>query len=325
MTKTESKSKKKMNLAELYGKYGTFAILVVIFTLSSIFTRGFATQANLTNVLRQITVVTILALGATFIIILGHINVAYGSMIALIGVISTAIMVATGNVFVAVMGAVGLGLVIGAINGYVITKFHIPAFIMTLAVTTVARGSVLLFTNGVPVTGMGKSYTFIGQGYIGIMPVSVLILLVLFVLSWVMLNKTRFGRHVYAVGGNEQAAIASGIKSKNVVRKAFLFDGFTAAIAGVVLMSRMNSGQPAAGVAYEFDAITAVVVGGTSLAGGSGTVVGTIIGAVIVGIINNVQNLANVNTYWQQIVKGLIILTAVIIDKMTKQASSMKK
>ncbi|NDL67431.1 ABC transporter permease [Clostridiales bacterium F-3ap] len=314
-----------MNLAELYGKYGTFAILVVIFTLSSIFTRGFATQANLTNVLRQITVVTILALGATFIIILGHINVAYGSMIALIGVISTAIMVATGNVFVAVMGAVGLGLVIGAINGYVITKFHIPAFIMTLAVTTVARGSVLLFTNGVPVTGMGKSYTFIGQGYIGIMPVSVLILLVLFVLSWVMLNKTRFGRHVYAVGGNEQAAIASGIKSKNVVRKAFLFDGFTAAIAGVVLMSRMNSGQPAAGVAYEFDAITAVVVGGTSLAGGSGTVVGTIIGAVIVGIINNVQNLANVNTYWQQIVKGLIILTAVIIDKMTKQASSMKK
>ncbi|NDL66436.1 ABC transporter permease [Clostridiales bacterium F-3ap] len=314
-----------MNLAELYGKYGTFAILVIIFTLSSIFTKGFATQANLTNVLRQITVVTILALGATFIIILGHINVAYGSMIALIGVISTAIMVATGSVFVAVMGAVGLGLVIGAINGYVITKFHIPAFIMTLAVTTVARGAVLLFTNGVPITGMGKSYTFIGQGYIGFMPVSVLILLILFVISWIMLNKTRFGRHVYAVGGNEQAAIASGIKSKNVVRKAFLFDGFTAAIAGVVLMSRMNSGQPAAGLAYEFDAITAVVVGGTSLAGGAGTIVGTIIGAVIVGIINNVQNLANVNTYWQQIVKGLIILIAVIIDKMTKRASSAKK
>ncbi|WP_212505674.1 ABC transporter permease [Anaerotalea alkaliphila] len=325
MTKAENKSKKKMNLAELYGKYGTFAILVIIFTLSSIFTKGFATQANLTNVLRQITVVTILALGATFIIILGHINVAYGSMIALIGVISTAIMVATGSVFVAVMGAVGLGLVIGAINGYVITKFHIPAFIMTLAVTTVARGAVLLFTNGVPITGMGKSYTFIGQGYIGFMPVSVLILLILFVISWIMLNKTRFGRHVYAVGGNEQAAIASGIKSKNVVRKAFLFDGFTAAIAGVVLMSRMNSGQPAAGLAYEFDAITAVVVGGTSLAGGAGTIVGTIIGAVIVGIINNVQNLANVNTYWQQIVKGLIILIAVIIDKMTKRASSAKK
>ncbi|NDL66442.1 ABC transporter permease [Anaerotalea alkaliphila] len=326
MTKSENKSgKKKLNLAELYGKYGTFAILVIIFTLSSIFTRGFATQANLTNVLRQITVVTILALGATFVIILGHINVAYGSMIALIGVISTAIMVATGSVFVAVMGAVGLGLVIGGINGYVITKFHIPAFIMTLAVTTVARGAVLLFTNGVPITGMGSAYTFIGQGYIGFMPVSVLILIVLFIISWIMLNKTRFGRHVYAVGGNEQAAIASGIKSKNVVRKAFLFDGFTAAIAGVVLMSRMNSGQPAAGLAYEFDAITAVVVGGTSLAGGSGTVVGTIIGAVIVGIINNVQNLANVNTYWQQIVKGLIILIAVIIDKMTKRASSAKK
>jgi inositol transport system permease protein len=224
----------------------------------------------------------------------------------------------------AILAAVGLGLLIGAANGFVITKFGIPAFIMTLAVTTVARGTVLLYTNANPISGMGKSFAFIGQGYVGFMPFSVILLILLFIISWILLNKTIFGRHLYAVGGNENAATASGIRSKRVVVKAFLLDGLTTAIAGVVLMSRINSGQPAAGVSYEFDAITAVVVGGTSLAGGSGTVVGTIIGAIIVGIINNILNLSNVNTYWQQIAKGLIILVAVIADVVNKRASGRR-
>jgi inositol transport system permease protein len=279
----------------------------------------------LTNVLRQITVVTILALGATFVIILGHINVAYGSEIALTGCIACAAMVATNSVPLAILAALAVGLVIGCINGYVITKFGIPAFIMTLAVTTVARGSVLLFTKGAPITGMGSQFLVIGQGNWGFMPVSVLILLILFIITWILLNKTSFGRYIFAVGGNENAAIASSIKSKVVVMKAFILDGALTAIAGVVLMSRINSGQPAAGVSYEFDAITAVVVGGTSLAGGSGTIVGTIVGAIIVGIINNVQNLLNVNTYWQQIVKGLIILFAVILDVIAKQRAKFRK
>jgi inositol transport system permease protein len=193
---------------------------------------------------------------------------------------------------------------------------------MTLALTTIARGAVLLFTNANPITGMGKSFTFIGQGYIGIIPVSVLILIVLFCVAWTLLNKTAFGRHLYAVGGNINAATASGIKSNLVVCKAFIFDGIMCAVAGIILMSRINSGQPSAGVSYEFDAITAVVVGGTSLAGGSGTIGGTIIGAIIVGIINNVQNLLNVNTYWQQVIRGLIILLAVIIDVLAKRANA---
>ena len=302
-----------------------FFILIVIFAVCSVFVDGFFTQANLTNILRQITVVTILALGATFIIILGHINVAYGSVIALTGCVACAVMVSTGSVMLSVLAALSLGLGIGCINGYVITKFRIPAFIMTLAVTTVARGSALLFTKGAPVTGMGPEFLVIGQGNLGFIPVSGLILVVLFAITWVLLNKTTFGRYVYAVGGNENAAIASGVKSKLVVIKAFILDGILTAIAGIVLMSRINSGQPAAGVAYEFDAITAVVVGGTSLSGGSGAIVGTIVGAVIVGIINNVQNLLDVHTYWQQIVKGLIILFAVILDIISKNRANRRK
>lgn len=306
-------------------KNGIVFILVGILLISSIFVDGFFTPTNLTNVLRQIAVVTIIALGATFVIILGHINVAYGSEIALIGTVSCSVMVSTNSVVIAVLAALLLGVIIGGINGIIITKFNIPAFIMTLAMTTIARGAVLLFTGGVPIAGMGQRFLFIGQGNIIFIPVSVLVLLILFIITWVLLNKTCFGRYVFAVGGNANAAIASGIKTKNVVIKAFVLDGALTAIAGVVLMSRINSGQPAAGVSYEFDAITAVVVGGTSLAGGYGSIAGTVMGAVIVGIINNVQNILNINTYWQQIVKGLIILFAVILDILSKRRAKIAK
>jgi inositol transport system permease protein len=305
--------------AEPIRKNGIFLILVLLFLLSSIFVRGFFSPVNLTNVLRQITVVTIIALGATFVIILGHINVSYGSCVALIGCLACKVMVSSGSLPLALASGFALGLFIGIVNGTLITKFGIPAFVMTLAVTTIARGVVLLFTSARPVTGMAPEFKFIGQGSLGIIPVSVLIMAVLFIISWVMLNKTAFGRHLFATGGNEQAALASGVKTKSIVRKAFLFDGFMTAVAGIVMMSRLNSGQPASGIGYEFDAITAVVVGGTSLAGGSGSVVGTIIGAVIVGILNNCLNLLNVNTYVQQITKGMIILIAVIVDMMSKR------
>jgi inositol transport system permease protein len=303
------------------GKNGILFILVILFIVCSIFVNGFSTPANLTNVLRQITVVTILAFGATFVIILGHINVAYGSVIALIGTIVCSVMVNTNNLFLSLLVGIVLGLIVGSINGIIITTFNIPAFIMTLAMTTVARGAILLYTNANPITGMDKSFSFIGQGYIGVIPIPVLILLVLFIILWILLNKTVFGRHLYAVGGNINAANASGIKVKRVIYLAFVLDGLMCAVAGIVLMSRLNSGQPAAGVSYEFDAITAVVVGGTSLSGGIGTITGTVIGAVIVGIINNVQNLLNVNAYWQQVVKGLIILLAVILDIVFKNKS----
>lgn len=323
---------KKFNFGEFYGKWGTLMILVIIVILAALFVPNFVKPRNISNILLQNGVVAMLAFGATFIIILGHTNIGYGSELAFIGCISCLLMNKLQDsmspalaAFISVLAAMATGLVIGAISGLVITKFNIPAFIMTLAVMTMARGGALLITNGTPVSGMDEAFSWLGQGYIGPIPTSVMIMIILFVLAWVLLNKTAFGRHIYAVGGNESAAIASGIKSKMVIKKAFLLDGVITGIAAVVFMARQASGTPAGGLAYEFDAITAVIVGGTSISGGSGNVVGTIIGAIIVGIINNVQNLLHVNTYWQQVIKGVVILLAIIIDVVSKRAAAKAK
>jgi inositol transport system permease protein len=313
-----------MNFAHIYRKYGTILIFVGICILASILSPTFLTEANLTNVLRQVVVVSLLACGVTFIIILGHIDVSLGSVLALAGVIAASVMAMTGSIALAVVAGLVVGAVIGLINGIVITFFRIPSFIMTLATTTVARGVALLYTGGSPISGLGD-FKIIGQGAIGPVPISVLILILFVIISWTLLNKTKFGRYVYAVGGNQRAALASGINPDSIVIKAFVFNGILCAVAGIILMSRINSGQPAAGVGYEFDAITAVVVGGTSLMGGTGTITGTIIGSLIIGVINNILNLLNVSSYWQQIIKGLIIAIAVILDVWTKSARSKKK
>ncbi len=314
----------EMNFAQIYRKYGTILIFVGICILASLLSPTFLTEANLTNVLRQVVVVSLLACGVTFIIILGHIDVSLGSVLALCGVMAASVMAMTGSITLAVIAGVIVGAAIGLVNGLVITFFRIPSFIMTLATTTVARGLALLYTGGSPISGLGD-FKLIGQGSLGPFPISVLILVAFVVVSWVLLNKTKFGRYVYAVGGNQRAALASGINPNSIVIKAFVFNGILCAVAGIVLMSRINSGQPAAGVGYEFDAITAVVVGGTSLMGGTGTITGTIIGSMIIGVINNILNLMNVSSYWQQIIKGLIIAIAVILDVWTKSARTKKK
>lgn len=315
---------KNMGFAEIYRKYGTILIFIGIFVFSSFLNETFLTTGNLTNVLRQVVVVSLLACGVTFIIILGHIDVSLGSVLALTGTLAASVMSLMGNIYLTISAGIGAGVVVGLVNGYVITYFKIPSFIMTLAMTTVARGAILLYTAGVPVSGLGD-FQVIGQGNIGPVPISVLILIFVVMVSWVLLNRTKFGRHVYAVGGNAKAALASGINTDGVLRRAFVFNGILVSIAGIVLMSRINSGQPAGGVSYEFDAITAVVVGGTSLMGGTGTITGTVIGAMIIGVINNILNLMNVSSYWQQIVKGVIIAVAVILDVKTKSGSARKK
>lgn len=319
---------KRFNFGEFYGRWGTLMILIIIVVLASVFVPNFVKPRNLSNILLQNGVVAMLAFGATFIIILGHTNIGYGSELAFIGCIACLLMIRLQEIMppalaavITVIAAIIIGLSIGALSGYIITKFNIPAFIMTLAIMTMARGGALLITNGTPVSGMDAAFNWLGQGFIGPVPTSVAIMLVLFTTAWILLNKTVFGRHIYAVGGNENAAIASGIKSKTVIKKAFLLDGAITGIAAVVFMARQASGTPAGGLAYEFDAITAVIVGGTSIAGGSGNVSGTIIGAIIVGIINNVQNLLHVNTYWQQVIKGVVILLAIILDVVTKRAA----
>lgn len=316
---------RQMGFAEIYRRFGTILIFIGIFALAASLNETFLTSGNLTNVLRQVVVVSLLACGVTFIIILGHIDVSLGSVVALTGTLAASVMSLTGNLPLALAAGIGAGIVTGLINGWVITTFKIPSFIMTLAMTTVARGAILLYTEGVPVSGLGDDFKLIGQGNVGPVPISVIILLAVILVAWVLLNRTKFGRHLYAVGGNAKAALASGINTDSVLRRAFIFNGILAAIAGIVLMSRVNSGQPAAGVAYEFDAITAVVVGGTSLMGGTGTITGTIIGSMIIGVINNILNLMNVSSYWQQIVKGLIIAVAVILDVKTKTGGASKK
>lgn len=328
----KKQSSKKFNFGEFYGKWGTLCLLLIIIVLASVFVPNFVKPRNISNILLQNAVVAILAFGATFIIILGHTNIGYGSELAFIGCTACLLMNKLQDMMppmvaaiISIIAAMVMGLIIGAISGAIITKFEIPAFIMTLAVMSIARGGALLITNGTPVSGMNDAFNWFGQGYLGPIPVSVIIMVVLFIVTWILLNKTCFGRHIYAVGGNEKAAIASGINSKRVIKKAFILDGAITGIAAVVFMARQASGTPAGGLSYEFDAITAVVVGGTSIAGGSGNVVGTVIGALIVGIINNVQNLLHVNTYWQQVVKGLVILLAIIIDVVTKRAAAKAK
>lgn len=318
---TEKKSGNKLNFGQFYGKYGIFIILAVVFVVSAVSVPGFLSVYNLTNVLLAITCTTVLALGATFIIILGHINIAYGSELALIGCAACLVDVATGSVIAAIAVALILGLVLGALCGFIITKFSIPAFIMTLALTEAARGGAVIITRGNTIAGISEGYRFIGQGYIGPIPMAVIILIIAFIIMWIILNKTPYGRYIYAVGGNTKAAEASGINPNKVVFKAYLLDGLLTGVASLLLMGRLNSGVPGAGLTYEMDAITAVVVGGTSMAGGSGTLFGTIIGAIIVGIINNVQTLIGIDSNIQKIVKGLIIVGAVIIDVVTKRSA----
>lgn len=320
---SKDKEKKGFNFGQFYGKYGIFIILAIIFVAASVGVPGFLSAYNLTSVLLAISCTTTLALGATFIIILGHINIAYGSELAFIGCAACMVNVSTGSLLASIAVALLLGILFGAISGFIITKFSIPAFIMTLALTEAARGGAVLLTKGQTISGLTKSFTAMGQGYIGPIPIAVLILVLAFVAMWIILNKTPYGRYIYAVGGNDKAAEASGINPKAVVFKAYLLDGVLTGIASLLLMARLNSGVPGAGVSYEMDAITGVIVGGTSMSGGSGTLFGTIVGAVIVGIINNVQTLVGVDSNVQKIVKGVIIVGAVIIDVVTK--SSAKK
>lgn len=321
----ETKTRKKYNFGELYGKYGIFLLLVAIFLIASLLSRDFLTLYNLSNILKQITVVSILALGMIFVIILGMIDCSQGSQLALIGCATCLVNIATGNIVITILFGILFGAAIGCLNGFIISKFDVPAFIMTLAMTEIARGGALLISGGKTIKGLTSNFSYVGQGYLfGVFPVSVLILLILIVVAYLVLHKSVIGRYVYAVGGNAAAARASGINPNRIIISAYMIEGIMVGIGSFVFMSRMNSGPPASGVGYEFDAITACVVGGASLAGGTGTIIGAIIGSVIVGIINNIQNLMNVNSYWQQVVKGVVILFAVIVDVLSKRSAAKK-
>jgi len=306
-----------MTLAKNYlSRYGILIALLVICIILSIATPYFFTVQNLVIVLRQVSVNGILAIGVTFVIIAGGIDLSLGSVVALTGV-AAASFAHTGAYPLIVPLLIGLltGALVGVINGLTITLGRVAPFIVTLGMMTMARGLALVWSNGRPVTNLSPAFNFIGGGDVLYIPVPILLFVLVIFVAYILLNYTTTGRYIYAVGGNEQAARASGIRVNAVKMFAYIMCSGLAALAGIVLAARITTGQPNAGIAYELDAIAAVVIGGTSLLGGRGTVTGTVIGVLIIGVINNGLDLLNVSSYYQQIIKGVIIIGAVLIDR----------
>ena len=305
----------KIYFKENLGIIVAFLVLCVFLSVFPKTSGSFFTRQNIFNVLRQISTNLFLACGMTMVIILGGIDLSVGSIIALSGCISAG-CVARYNLPLPIALLMGLlvGLLVGMFNGAVISKTTIPAFIVTLATMNIAKGLAYVYTGGSPVRVVTKEWQFLGAGYVGIFPTPVVILVIVLIITAIIMNKTKMGRHMYAVGGNQQAAEFSGIKVEKVKFFVHAFSGLMAGLAGIVLASRMYSGQPTAGDGAEMDAIAAVVVCGTSMAGGSGKIGGTIIGGLIIGVLNNGLNLLNVNSFWQYVVKGVVILLAVFLD-----------
>ncbi len=305
----------KIYFKENLGIIVAFLVLCVFLSVFPKTSGSFFTRQNIFNVLRQISTNLFLACGMTMVIILGGIDLSVGSIIALSGCISAG-CVARYNLPLPIALLMGrlVGLLVAMFNGAVISKTTIPAFIVTLATMNIAKGLAYVYTGGSPVRVVTKEWQFLGAGYVGIFPTPVVILVIVLIITAIIMNKTKMGRHMYAVGGNQQAAEFSGIKVEKVKFFVHAFSGLMAGLAGIVLASRMYSGQPTAGDGAEMDAIAAVVVGGTSMAGGSGKIGGTIIGGLIIGVLNNGLNLLNVNSFWQYVVKGVVILLAVFLD-----------
>ncbi len=302
-------------------RYSIFIILLVVFVAASFLSPNFLSSDNLFNVLRQVAVITILAYGAMTLIIGGMIDLSAGAVMAFAGVASVMAYKATDNLLLAFLVGIAVGVICNLINAVLVATLRTPAFIVTLGMMLMARGAVLELTQGQNVLQLGD-FILIGQGNIGWLPIPVIILLILTVIVWYLMNQTRYGRSVYAVGGNEEAARAAGIAVSRVKYQAFLVNGVLVGIAGVIFMSRVNAGLPNAGVGYELQAITAPIIGGTSFSGGVGTVMGTLAGALIVGILSNIMNLIGIGSYVQQVVMGLIIVVAVSYDVFSKRGKA---
>ena len=300
---------------------GTLIGLLAMCVILSLTTNGvFYSQRNLVNVLRQVSSNACLAFGMTFAIITGGIDLSVGSILALSGTLSAG-FIAFNNMPVAqaVALAIVIGTALGLFNGFVIAKTTIPPFIVTLAMMQIARGAAYIYSNGQPIRAMFPDYQIIGTGWLGPIPYPVIYMIVFLIVCVILLSKTRFGRHVYAVGGNDKAAIFSGVNVARTKILVYTMSGFLAAFTGVVLCARMASGQPTAGQSFEMDAIAATVLGGTSMSGGVGKIGSTMIGVLIIGVLNNGLNLLGLNSFWQQIAKGIVILLAVYVDMLKKR------
>jgi ribose transport system permease protein len=311
-------------------KFQSIIALVIMCIVLSFLSDRFLTGENAWNVMRQISVNVVISVGMTLVILTGGIDLSVGSILAFSGAV-TAGMLKFGaempdmNLFVgfslvgALVGGTLAGTFLGWFNGFTITRFKVPPFVATLAMLTIARGLTMLWTGGFPITGLGNQLAFIGTGWFLGIPMPVWISAVVVLMAVMLTKKTKLGRHIYAIGGNETAARLAGLKIKKVKMIVYSIAGALSAVGGIIVTSRLDSAQPNAGFGFELDSIAAVVIGGTSLSGGKGTIMGTVQGALIIGILNNGLVLLNVSPFWQQVIKGFVILLAVVIEKFNSK------
>lgn len=308
----------------LTGQFRTAFILIILMITATILSPVFLTAPNLLNVLLEVAVTAILAIGETFIIINGEIDLSVGAIVGLSGAITAGILQHS-NLGVALIVCILIGAGAGLLNGILVTYGKVPSFIATLGTMTAFSGLTLVYTGGNPIAITSNGFQNLGQGYLLGVPIPVWFMVVLYVLFWFLLHRTYYGRYIFAVGGNREASRLSGINVFQVKNIAFLLTGILSAVAGVLLTARLNSAEPTTGSGLEMDAITAVILGGTSLAGGKGTLLGTIFGAIILGVLDDGMNLLNVSAFYQNVVKGIIIILAVLLDSNIDSLSKLKK
>ena len=297
-----------------------YMFLIIMIVFFSIINKNFLTVKNLMNVAKQVSIFGIASVGMTYVILLGGIDLATGSIISFVNIICAYLMVNAGlapgwAILISLLSSAAIGF----INGIVIAQFKMPALIVTFATQTIFGGFAYIICNGIPISRFPDSFLALGQGYVGPVPIPVIIMVVIFLLGGFILNRTYFGRYFYALGGNEEAAELSGIRVKGVKVLVYTLSGLFAGIAGLVMLARANTGQPNAGLGYEFDVITCVVLGGVSTSGGSGKMSNVVAGVLIIGVLSNGMVLMNINAWIQMVVKGVILLLAVSIDCVQQQ------
>lgn len=315
----------KLSKKQAIGFVSTFRaviILVIMCIIASILSPAFLSVTNLFNVIRQVAVVAIVGCGMTFVILTGGIDLSVGAIIGLSGAISAGVLASTGNVALAIGAGILIGILCGAANGFFVAKCGIPPFIATLGMMTLLRGCVLVYTKGAPIPIREDAYKWIGKGDLLGVPIPIVLLILIFICAYFVLGHTKYGRSVYALGGNREATRLSGIPVVKTEWITYAISGLMCGIAAVVLTARLGSAQSTGGTGYELDAIAAVILGGTSLSGGAGFVLPTVVGALIMGIIDNILTLLNVNPHATNIVKGAVILVAVLADKKVKDLST---
>ncbi len=305
----------KINFKSKINEYAIYVILVLLFIFFSIASPSFINTNNLINVVRQISMLGIASVGMTFALLVGGIDLSIGSQMSMVAVICSLLMTKYNtNPYLASLLCVFLTSVVGFFNGIIISKIKMPPLIVTLSTMIIIEGIAFIISKGIPIFGFPQGFSVLGQGYIGIIPIPVIIMIVILITGAVILNKTYIGRYFYSIGGNEEASRLSGIDVDKIKMLAYILSGLFAGISGVILLSRTNSGQPTMGKGFEFDVLTAVVLGGVSVNGGVGKISNVISGILIIGVLNNGLVLMGVSTYVQSVIKGVILLIAVAFD-----------